>query len=70
MITNISIDLLPSEYTDLRLHILFLIRELEEMKYKEKEHTKTLILLQKQNTKLHEEIINKDKQISMLLLNR
>jgi hypothetical protein len=69
MTTTISTHLLPSEYKRLKNNISFLIRELEQLKHIEQEHTKTLILLQKQNTKLHEEIIKKDKLISMLLTN-
>jgi len=69
MEANITVHLLPSEYADLRIHILFLRRELEEKKQRELQQTKTLQFLQKQNTELHQEIINRDKQISILLNN-
>jgi hypothetical protein len=69
MESNITVHLLPSDYADLRIHILFLRRELDEKKRREREQTKTLIFLQKQNTELHQEIINRDKQISILLNN-
>jgi hypothetical protein len=64
---HFSSNLIPAEYTDLRIHLLFLVRELEEKKRQEKKQLKTLLFLQKQNTELHEEIINKDKHISILL---
>jgi hypothetical protein len=64
-----TLHLSTCDYKDLRIHLLFLIRELEEKKIAEKRHLLTLQFLQKQNTELQEEIIHRDKQISILLNN-
>jgi hypothetical protein len=64
-----TLHLSACDYKDLRIHLLFLIRELEEKKTAEKRHLLTLQFLQKQNTELQEEIIHRDKQISILLNN-
>lgn len=58
---------LPNEYANLKRRVLLLIRELEKKENQEKKNIQTLLFLQKQNTELHQEIINRDKQISMLL---
>ena len=60
---------LPIEYAKLKQHIHSLIRELEKKEKQEYANVQTLIFLQKQNTELHQEIINRDKQISILLNN-
>jgi hypothetical protein len=64
-----TLHLSTCDYKDLRIHLLFLIRELEEKKNTEKKQLLTLQFLQKQNIELQEEIIHRDKQISILLNN-